>query len=238
MGRLEKQIIAAAIGLVGILLIAVLFADGLVLTPEVEQAPTQFADPVSLIEASPSLQIQSLPTTEALVIDLFAAPEPRPSAEAVAAQDASISNAAMDEVARPQPADLPATVSYKVQPGDVFSRIVSKQLGSIKRAPEVLALNPGLEPDVLMPGDEILIPNPVLPAVLKVEAPEVESALGGSFGGAKTHKVLSGDSLWKLARKYLGDGNPSSIQRFVDVNPSLGDVDAVLQIGHVLVVPE
>jgi|GEM_PF-937563 LysM repeat protein len=247
MGRLEKQIIAAAIALLGILLIAVLFADGLTFTPDAEQSPTQFADPIAVHEAAPSLQIRSGSTVEAKVIDLFAPQSPKldlASASAPRAIDsfqvnhASSATPAAQVVA--QPADLPALITYKVQPGDVFSRIVSKQLGSIKRIPDVLAVNPGLDPDILMPGDEILIPNPLIaiPATAKKELSVVAATVHDLGQASTSHKVVSGDSLWKLARKYLGNGNPSSMQRFVDANPDLGDVDAVLQIGQVLAVPQ
>ncbi len=50
-------------------------------------------------------------------------------------------------------------VSYTVKKGDTPAKIAQKLLGDSQRWPEVMAVNPGLEPDKLQPDDVIFVPK-------------------------------------------------------------------------------
>ena len=49
--------------------------------------------------------------------------------------------------------------TYTVQPGDVLTRIAQKELGSAKRYKEIVAANPGLNPDRLIVGKVLKMPT-------------------------------------------------------------------------------
>lgn len=51
-----------------------------------------------------------------------------------------------------------ATRVYEVQEGDDLSSIAKKHLGSARRYPEILKLNPKVQPHRLRPGDKLLLP--------------------------------------------------------------------------------
>lgn len=47
---------------------------------------------------------------------------------------------------------------YRVKQGDVLTRIAERELGTFKRYKEILALNPGVEPRNLAPGQVLAMP--------------------------------------------------------------------------------
>jgi hypothetical protein len=51
-----------------------------------------------------------------------------------------------------------ATRTYKVERGDTLSQIAENLLGTVKRLPEITALNPGLTPEGLKAGALLLLP--------------------------------------------------------------------------------
>ena len=57
---------------------------------------------------------------------------------------------------------------YRVQRGDVLTRIAERELGTFKRYKEILALNPGIEPRSLVPGSALRMP-PRVPAEARIE---------------------------------------------------------------------
>ncbi len=50
-------------------------------------------------------------------------------------------------------------LSYTVKKGDTPARIAKQLLGDSRRWPEILAVNPGLKPDKMQPGDVIHLPR-------------------------------------------------------------------------------
>jgi nucleoid-associated protein YgaU len=75
-----------------------------------------------------------------------------PAGGAAAAPDVLVRNEAA-------PASAPKSgKSYNVRPGDSLSKIASVQLGSANRHGEILAMNPGLDPARLRPGQTLRMP--------------------------------------------------------------------------------
>ena len=68
---------------------------------------------------------------------------------------------------------------YRVQPGDVLSRIAERELGTLVRYEEILRLNPGLQPRKMLPGTVLRMP-PRVPgeAVATPPARDVSSTSG------------------------------------------------------------
>ncbi|MDA1195127.1 MAG: LysM domain-containing protein [Planctomycetota bacterium] len=62
---------------------------------------------------------------------------------------------------------------YRVEPGDVISRIAEQQLGTFKRYGEVLALNPEVKPRQLVPGTVLRMPPREGPSAPVVTTPDV-----------------------------------------------------------------
>lgn len=60
------------------------------------------------------------------------------------------------------------------------------------------------------------------------------SALGTS-SGTRTHTILAGDSAYKLARQYLGDGK--YFKQIVDANPKVFGNSGQVKIGSEVVIP-
>jgi nucleoid-associated protein YgaU len=50
---------------------------------------------------------------------------------------------------------------YKVQEKDLLGSIAERELGSVKHLPKILALNPGLDPKLLRPGQTIYLPTSI-----------------------------------------------------------------------------
>ena len=52
-----------------------------------------------------------------------------------------------------------AAGTYTIQPGDILSRVAQRELGSAQLWPQIVALNPGLNPDRLIVGKTIKMPE-------------------------------------------------------------------------------
>lgn len=130
----------------------------------------------------------------------------------------------------------PKARTYAVRPGDTLSEIAQRQLGTSRRWKEIVALNPGLDPNRLRAGQALNMPSPDPGAVA------LEAASGPAAGTAKpaaapatarTYRVAAGDSLWRIAQRTLGDGN--RWREIAKLNPKV-DPDR-LTTGLVLVLP-
>jgi membrane-bound lytic murein transglycosylase D len=138
---------------------------------------------------------------------------------------------------------VPEVRRYTIKSGDTLSEIAQKELGSSKPSviERILSVNPGVTAENIKPGEVLILParstnnGSARNAVVKPGASGKAAA-----AGARTHTVASGDSLWKISRKYYGLGGESEgIARIVAANAELsGGKNAVLKIGKVLSIPE
>jgi nucleoid-associated protein YgaU len=119
-------------------------------------------------------------------------------------------------VTQPQP----EAQTYVVEPGDTLSGIAQKKLGDGNRWPQIFALNRDQigNPDLIFPGQVLRLPDP-----------------SSTDPVPQVYTVRPGDSLSKIARKKLGDGNrwPEifELNRTVINNPN------VIFPGQVLLLP-
>jgi LysM repeat protein len=125
------------------------------------------------------------------------------------------------------PTDLTATVGdeciYLVQPGDTLFRIALNHGATLA---EVIAVNPGIVPELIQPDDEIIIPN------CGESAGEGPAATPEATGipGQVVHVVVSGETLLAIARQY-GVSSDALIAANNLANPDQ------LSIGQRLIIP-
>lgn len=101
---------------------------------------------------------------------------------------------------------------YTVQAGDSLSRIAQELLGDASRYPEIAALNGIDDPSRIGVGQELKIPGmeaEVATTTPAQTAPTVTAAQSAPAQQqqAETYKIQSGDTLYAIAERELGDGN-------------------------------
>ena len=65
----------------------------------------------------------------------------------------------------------------------------------------------------------------------------LDSSIPAPAAAPKTYTVVAGDSLWKIAQEFLGNG--ALFPKIIEANPGrLKDQNSVIHPGDVLVVPE
>lgn len=235
MGRLEKQIIIGALALVGVLLTVVVF-KGLKPREEVDTTAPLFI-PLTAEEPAPNQPEGETERKQDPFPD-FNQGGTKDSAKKTPDQGNKrvIPPVQPDVRQLPREDDLKPRI-YTIRPSDTLSEIAQSELGSQRRMREILQLNPGLDPDRLVPGETLVLPSKKAKAQMKEAA-----ALSGSGNvreakAGRTHTVTAGDSLWSIAEQYYGKG--WDVNRIVQANSSLlKSKDTVLKIGWVLNLPE
>ncbi|MBI1382812.1 MAG: LysM peptidoglycan-binding domain-containing protein [Planctomycetaceae bacterium] len=127
--------------------------------------------------------------------------------------------------------------TYTVQRGDTLSEISQRILGTSKRIDDIVALNPGLNPNNVPAGRVLRMPAPqstaAPTAAVARNAPAASPSSGTATQTPGTYVVQSGDSLFRIAAKHLGDGKRHG--EIAALNPKL-DPNR-LQPGQRLVMP-
>lgn len=82
----------------------------------------------------------------------------RPGTEIVVPDPSRFIRSASDPAPLPVPAKAGSIRRYEVQGGDTLESIAYRHLGSKTRWPDIVSLNPGLEPKKLFEGQEIYLP--------------------------------------------------------------------------------
>ncbi len=129
--------------------------------------------------------------------------------------------------------------TYVVKAGDTPASIALQQLGKASRWQEIAGANPGLEARSLQIGQVLQLPGAGTPSTEAGQGPAAErpsSPPEVSGTPLARHRVEQGDSLYKLARQYYGDGSKWTLIR--DANPSeLGGGVQGMRLGSELVIP-
>lgn len=129
--------------------------------------------------------------------------------------------------------------SYTVQAGDTLARIAKRFYESEKPAilKAICAANPDLgDGNLLRVGVKLIMPRiDRTPAVAVVESPDPVAN-----SGKKTYKVVSGDSLWKIAAKHRGTRTTQDMMTAIQQANSdkLASTSATVRVGWTLVIPE
>jgi cell wall-associated NlpC family hydrolase len=107
------------------------------------------------------------------------------------------------------------TIKHKVTKGESIYLIAKKY--QVKQT-AIYALNPGIEGEILQLNTVLLIPS------------KEQNQLNNSLSTAKEHTVVSGESLYKISRKY-----GISVQELARLNPTVVEK---LPIGYHLILKE
>ncbi|MFY9345148.1 MAG: LysM peptidoglycan-binding domain-containing protein, partial [Planctomycetota bacterium] len=136
----------------------------------------------------------------------------------------------------PKPAATPATpaaparIAYLVRDKDTLESVARAKLGSAALWPEIVKLNPGLEPTRVRAGKEIWLPGPS--AVAALQQPKPGPAIAPLADG-RTYTVRKGDNYERIAVAQLG--SKKRAQELMELNPTIEPTK--LRPGHRLTLP-
>ena len=126
------------------------------------------------------------------------------------------------------------TVDYVIQKGDTFDGIARTKLGDARKAKEIVALNPGVDPTKLKLGQTIKLPAGGETVATKTSPAAAPAASEAPVGNAYT--VQKGDTLVAISRKFFG--NDADWKRILDANKALLNGDAKnLREGMKIAIP-
>lgn len=169
----------------------------------------------------PPAVVQAEPLHDPLVLEAR-----KPERSAPSPSEPRTERATQAETSRNAPAkSAPATDRskdarlYVVRPGDTLGEIALESLGSSKRWPEIVALNPGLDPQRMQVGARLVLPPEALATPARPSSPAKAATGSSAVADAPTYRVAKGDSLWKIAERVLGDGE--RWREIVAANPGL-----------------
>ncbi len=112
---------------------------------------------------------------------------------------------------------MAAAESVVVRRGDSLWKLAARYLGDGAKWHAVLAANPQLSnPNLIQVGQQITLPHET------------------STQSASAHKVVRGDSMWKLAQNHLGSGMAWSC--IAQANPRIADANRIYP-GQILNIP-
>ena len=147
----------------------------------------------------------------------------------------------------------PKPSTYTVQKGDTLGQIAQRELGSVKRLPDLLEANPKLDPRKLQPGQVIRLPvegsaqpsqvaqqnlqlppkSPPIADRKTTQEPLQQVAKQQEVPTGRSYTVQRGDTLGQIATRELGSSKRMS--EIVALNKGL-DPNHLL-VGRTLVLP-
>lgn len=130
---------------------------------------------------------------------------------------------------------LRRTSEHTVARGETLSQISQERLGTSRRWQEIVALNPGLDPNRLVVGQKIKLPGggaAAADAPTSVAAQVEPAARSAGTGGSYT--IRSGDVLSRIAEAQLG--SVKEVQAILALNPGL-DPNRLI-VGQVIAMPQ
>jgi len=145
----------------------------------------------------------------------------------------------MDELETKQK-DIPIKVVHKVKPNDSLFKISRKYYGDEAKWHKIYEVNKDnmSSPNALYIGQEILIPEITLAkkVTLSMEAPIKKDQDNEIAAIATKHTVVSGDTLYHLARKYYDDS--TMWHKIYEANEDTIEDESFLVKGQILIIPE
>lgn len=131
-------------------------------------------------------------------------------------------------------------IIHKVQPNDNLLNISRKYYGDETKWKKIYVANKDnvKNPDTLYIGQELLIPEIKNDEkkILGYEVSLEKQPEKGTTINSGTHIVVSGDTLYNLARKYYNDSTMWDI--IYDANEESIDDKRLLKTGQILIIPE
>ena len=131
-------------------------------------------------------------------------------------------------------------IIHKVRPNDNLLNISRKYYGDERNWTKIYVANKGnlKDPDTLYIGQELLIPEITneKKKPLGSEVPLEKKPKKGTAINSGTHIVVSGDTLYSLARKYYDDSTMWDI--IYDANEETIDDKRILKTGQILIIPK
>lgn len=131
-------------------------------------------------------------------------------------------------------------IIHKVRPNDNLLNISRKYYGDETKWKKIYVANKGnvKNPDTLYIGQELLIPEITNEnkKTLGSEVPLEKKPKKGKTINSGTHIVVSGDTLYNLARKYYDDSAMWDI--IYNANEETIDDKRLLKTGQILIIPE
>lgn len=131
-------------------------------------------------------------------------------------------------------------IIHKVRPNDNLLNISRKYYGDETKWKKIYVANKGnvKNPDTLYIGQELLIPEITNEnkKTLGSEVPLEKKPKKGKTLNSGTHIVVSGDTLYNLARKYYDDSAMWDI--IYNANEETIDDKRLLKTGQILIIPE
>ncbi len=127
--------------------------------------------------------------------------------------------------------------TYRVKSGDSLSSIALERLGGSRHWEAIARANKdvlGDDPHALTVGTVLRIPEIPAGRPKAEAAPEAEVPPG--LAGKRTYRIRSGDSLWIIAEKTLGNG--ALWERIYELNRGRIATPASLKVGEMLELPE
>lgn len=186
-------------------------------------------------------------------VSTVATPRSQPSVTAPGAQPSTRTDEPLiASAARPMQTPPPPTTwprQHVIEPGDTLSVISSKYYDSTQFVPQIMKANPSLNPRRLKIGDIVTIPAPEAGAVKLANADSRRRAADATptvipiaarpmatSSGVRTYTVQTGDTLYNIARRTLGDERKWK-QLFEKNRATLKNDPKRLKIGMVLTLP-